>query len=355
MNEFIIAGCDWGPVTYQLVLPSIKKDKYQVIEVANNQEYLRKIIKQEIVDDKLIITLEIDINTGSIYTYDPIKVLNTYQKNYYFKLVSDKKEYLIKDYKLRYDYEFGLGTYHHSSGISYQYAYHKEESDTLLVWLHGLGEGKDKASDPLVCVYANKVTSLVSPSFQEKVKKVSVVVPQCPSFWMEVPGKKVFDGNSNQDSIYLESLMDFIKYYRDVFNAKKIVIAGASNGGYMTMLLAIKEPNLATCYIPICEALKDEYISDQDILNIKDLDMFFIYSKNDQTVDPELYEKPTLKRLSKYSNIKVYEGDKIIDPSGYPLEYNSHCSWVYFFNNQAYDLKSKESVWSWLKTILEEK
>ena len=71
--------------------------------------------------------------------------------------------------------------------------------------------------------------------------------------------------------------------------------------------------------------------------------MYFVFSKDDDIVDPTLHELPTLKRLKKAGAEKVYvsttehvvdTSGKYKDAKGNPHKYSGHWSWIYFFNNE---------------------
>ena len=156
-----------------------------------------------------------------------------------------------------------------------------------------------------------------------------------------LPGKGLRMKGYN--SYYTKSLIEFIDYYKDKIQAKKVILAGCSNGGYMTMLLALKYPHKFDAIIPICEALKDECITDEKLVQIKDLPMYFVYADNDPIVVPSLHAKKTIERLKALNanNLYVSVTDNVIDTSGkyfdennQPYQYSGHWSWIYFFNDQ---------------------
>lgn len=249
----------------------------------------------------------------------------------------------------------------------YQYAYYKpqQETKTLIVWLHGLGEGGTENTDPYVTLLGNKVTVLSSEEFQRTIGYAHILVPQCPTYWMDNDGKgsNFIDGRIESDgtSYYSESLYEFIMMYKEKCGAQKVLLAGCSNGGYMTMVMAINHPHDFYGIIPICEALSDRFISDEDIQSIKDIPMFYIYSKDDTVVIPSLHEIPTIERLKKAhaKNLHVSTTDHVIDTSGcykgedgQPYQYLGHWSWIYFFNNESNCDESQISVWQWIKEVV---
>ncbi|MBR3313729.1 MAG: hypothetical protein IKG18_06295 [Atopobiaceae bacterium] len=234
----------------------------------------------------------------------------------------------------------------------------EQASKTLVVWLHGLGEGGAKTeekTDPSVTLLANKVTALGLSEFQEAVGGANVLVPQCPTYWMDADGNSSnFSGgaiNADGTSFYTAALEELIDSKADELGVEKIVLAGCSNGGYMTMVLSINRPDAYAAVVPICEALEDQYITDEQIESLVDLPMYFVYSKDDTTVDPTKNEEPTIERLKAAGKtadtLHVSTTEHVVDTSGQffmtdesgnpteePYQYNGHWSWIYFDNNE---------------------
>ena len=79
---------------------------------------------------------------------------------------------------------FEEALYESCDGVSYKYAAYNpvQASDTLVVWLHGLGEGGTINTDPYITVLANKVSSLAGQEFQNTIGGANILVPQCPTF-----------------------------------------------------------------------------------------------------------------------------------------------------------------------------
>ena len=84
--------------------------------------------------------------------------------------------------------------------------------------------------------------------------------------------------------------------------------------------------------------------------------MWFVYAENDTTVDPAVYEAPTLARLKAvdakvhtsifadvHDTTGLYKGD-----DGQPYQYMGHWSWLYFFNRQCKDDITGQDLWTWL-------
>ena len=246
---------------------------------------------------------------------------------------------------------FKQGKYEASDGIVFDYvAYTPEEkSDSLLVWLHGMGEGGGQVTGkttPYAPVLGGRVTALASEELQGKAP-IHVLVPQCPTVWSDIDGKMTnFQGGIDlrDDCYYREALAELIDAYAESIGAKKIVIAGCSAGGYMTMNLAAHYQDKYTAYVPVCEAYKDRFITDEQIEGLAKVPMFFIHSANDDTVDGNENTMPTIERLKAAGAEELHShiSEKVVDTSGLytnedgtPYEYGGHFAWVYFHNNEA--------------------
>lgn len=257
-----------------------------------------------------------------------------------------------------------------TDGVAYDYAHYepKKASDTLVVWLHGFGEGGTKDTDTAVTLLGAKATALADKTFQDKMGGANILVPKSPTYWMDSDGKA---SNFNQGAIiadshshYTESLNELINTYKKKVGAKKVILTGCSNGGYMTLVMAMNYPTAYDAIVPICEALPDAAISDEQINQIATIPAFFIYSRDDKTVVPSLHEMPTIERLKKAGakNLMVSSTDHVLDQSGKykddkggAYQYSGHWSWVHFLNNDAKDDASHEAVWDWMAQQIKSK
>lgn len=266
---------------------------------------------------------------------------------------------------------FAKKSYKTSSGILYDYAEYvpEQKTDTLFVWLHGLGEGHYEGSDVYLPLMGRKGTTMAGEKFQKTVGGAVILVPQCPTYWMDADGKqtnflvrheKIDDDGT---SFYTDSLDEFIDTYAAAMDAKHIVIAGCSNGGYMCMLLAMKSPDKYDAVVPICEAVIDAAISDASIERLRRAPLYFVYAKNDPIVIPETHEIPTIRRLREGDclDLHVFEAEKVIDTSGVykdeegnPYEYMGHLSWIYYDNDETDD-GTGLSAWNWIAQRIAQK
>jgi predicted peptidase len=239
------------------------------------------------------------------------------------------------------------------------------EKIPLVIWLHGSGEGGE---DPTVAYTGNKVVNLSSADIQNKLGGAAwILAPQSPTMWMD-NGEKSYTVTGK--SMYTEALKacieEFVELHKEQIDTDRIYIGGCSNGGFMTMRMIVDYPTYFAAAYPVCEALYDNVISDQDIENIKHLPIWFTHAANDPVVRPETTVLPTFKRLRAAGgkNIHASYFDNVVDQSGLfkdelgrPFEYLGHFSWVHTYNDIfRYDMDgtrvmadgSPVTLWQWL-------
>lgn len=250
-----------------------------------------------------------------------------------------------------------MNSYKAVDGIKYAYAEYKPTNDCkkhpLVIWLHGLGEG---GTDPSIDLLANKVTVLADVPFQKCMNQAYVLVPQCPTMWMD-NGIGEYKSDT-KNSIYTKSLFEFIDCYvknNPDIDANRIYIGGCSNGGYMTMEMILHYPHYFAAAFPICEAYHDAYMTNNQIDSIKHMPIWFTYAKTDHVIDYTLCTEPTVKRLlaAGATNIHVSVFDDVHDTTGLyknedgsTYEYNGHCFWIYWDNDECCD--GDLNAWEWL-------
>ena len=211
----------------------------------------------------------------------------------------------------------------------------------LVIWLHGAGEG---GTDPDIAILGNDVTELGNPQIQShfikgQQKGAYVLAAQTPTMWMN-SGSGSNNGGTGH-SIYtktLKSLIDkFIADNGDI-DTKRIFVGGCSNGGYMTMEMAVNYGNFFRGFYPCCEAYSDSFVEDSDIAKLKDLPMWFVHAANDRTVNPSNFTLATYQRLinaggkdihlSYFTDVRGTQGN----PRG--NNYDGHWSWIYIFRDE---------------------
>ena len=240
-------------------------------------------------------------------------------------------------------------TFKASNGTAIEYACWQPEtpSKNLVIWLHGLGEGGVKDTDPYVTLLANKDSVLGKEEFQKTVGGANILVPQCPTWWMDGDGTgtnlKGGGITATEKSFYTEALHELMVAYKEQTASEKVVVAGCSNGGYMTVVMAMNYPELFDAIVPICEAVPNKCISDEAVKTLAGVPSYYVFSMDDDVVDPTLHELPLLERLKKEGakDLHVSTTEHVEDtsgkykkPDGTPHRYSGHWSWIYFFNNE---------------------
>ena len=226
----------------------------------------------------------------------------------------------------------------------------------LVIWLHGVGEG---GKDPEIAYLGNKVTALTEADFQKRFGGAYILVPQCPTAWMDAgSGDWEHWTHGEKPSIYTEGLFDLIDAYvqgNPAIDPKRIIVGGCSNGGFMTMELVFNHPDYFAAAYPVCQGYDNAFVSDKMIASIKDLPIWFTYSTLDQPLS-DAYSVPLIKRLKelKSENLHVSIFDKVTDltdrfkdENGDSYAYSAHWSWIRFFNNQCVD-ENGINEWDWL-------
>lgn len=221
----------------------------------------------------------------------------------------------------------------------------------LIIWLHGAGEG---GTDIDIALLGNDVTNLGEEKIQSYFKKdgkegAYVLAVQTPTFWMD--NGEGGQGDGAGESIYKETLMETIESYvasNSDIDTDHIYLGGCSNGGFMTMQMAISYNDYFAAYYPICEAKPNANITDENINVLKDSAIWFTAAANDTTVNPDNYTNATYKRLMNAGATDVhysfFENVKGND-SGTEVEYTGHYSWIYTLSDRcSLDQKNPNAI-----------
>ena len=208
----------------------------------------------------------------------------------------------------------------------------------LIIWLHGGGEG---GNDPTIALMGNKAFNYASPEIQVLFGGAYVLVPQAPTFWMQA-AEGMTRGNVND--IYNEALFALIQDFvakTPGIDPARIYVGGCSNGGYMSLKLILEHPDyFAAGYISAL-AYNNEFVSDAQIQQIKNVPIWFVHAKGDQTTKPDETVVPLYHRLKQAGAKNVYFSyyDHVTDITGFyggdDFRYNDHWSWIYSHANVA--------------------
>ena len=214
-----------------------------------------------------------------------------------------------------------------------------KEKSPLLIWLHGGGEG---GTDPTIAIIGNKANNYASDAIQTIFEGAYVLAPQTPTRWMHSVSNGSTSGKEND--IYNEALFaliqDVVKKNPGI-DASRIYLGGCSNGGYMSLKLIFLHPEyFAAGYISAL-AYKSEFATDADIQKIKNVPIWFVHSKDDNTTKPDETVVPMYNRLkaagAKNTYLSYY--DHVTDVTGVfggeNFQYMGHWSWIYSHDNRA--------------------
>lgn len=247
--------------------------------------------------------------------------------------------------------KFDYGEFTASDGKKLTYADYKPEEDgkkkALVIWLHGAGEG---GSDPRIPILANRAAAFADDSFQNLFEGGAYyLVPQTPTFWMDIGGGQMDESIGNKQSIYNLSLKELIDNYVEEnpdIDPKRIIIGGCSNGGFMTYDMIMEYSDYFAAGFPVCPPYEAKNVTDEKLSNIKDIPIWVIYAANDDTVDPKTNEE-TMNELFKNTDMKDYRvtvfddvhdsSGEFKDEDGNPYQYNGHWSWIYVYNDEVVD------------------
>lgn len=236
------------------------------------------------------------------------------------------------------DFSFSKGVY---DGYEMSYAQYTPKKDKvknpLIIWLHGGGEG---GTDPTIPLAANRACSFASEETQEYFGGAYVLAPQAPTKWMEG-----ISGSADGTSIYEDAVMELINEYianNDDIDTNRIYVGGCSNGGYMTSILIRDYQDYFAAAFPICGAISEEFLQDDDIEKMITTPTWMALSENDPYFSesaPSYYNR-AIGLGAKNLTMTLFDG--VHDTTGLyfeedgvtPYEYDPHWSWVYVYKNQ---------------------
>ena len=166
----------------------------------------------------------------------------------------------------------------------------------LVVWLHGAGEG---GTEPEIAYTGNKAVHLSSKEIQDKLGgQAWVLVPQCPTVWMDDGIEQL--GRSNE-SIYTAPLKacidEFIQERQGLVDVSRIYLGGCSNGGFMTVRMAIDYPGFWAAIFPVCEAFFEENLTPERLKVLEEIPCWLVHARGDALVDPRQTVIPLYQKL----------------------------------------------------------
>lgn len=390
-----ISGEDWGPVVSKTIISldsyidkdSLDINDFIVIEEKDEEVKKRSITHIYASDEKgntvesnsQYITIEMKVSSLeglAFYRYPNVDLKDWYHSyQLHIELNKDGEVLNEKGDTVSFQIEshidlnndtiipqlegFDKSSFHAKDGIDYSYCSYiptqDDHKNPLIIWLHGGGEG---GTNPVIPLLGGKASVFKDDEFQNVFNGAYVLVPQCPTKWMNSINGKIQHGNlgSAYSEGLFELIQDFVDKHSDI-DKDRILIGGCSNGGYMTMELILKHPSYFAGAFPICQTYYSQYITDEQIQLIKDIPIWMTYSPNDPhpSAIPSKCSAPIYERLkaahASYLHSSVFE-QVVVDG----VKYSQHWVWIYFLRNECIDDENpKLNAWKWLSTIKKDK
>jgi len=367
----VIEGYDWGPAVSKVIIPmgapvtSVAFDDYAIQverksdcgEVTNSATGERSIIYAYVSDQKgnrvtegenVTLVMSVAPNSRLSHPYQSFRnetCNGTYWLDYNMTITNKtngkiwNKEAnrimpLVDDFDLSGKFTHGDVTMSYASFVPET----ENEKSPLFIWLHGGGEG---GTDPIIPLIGNKVTNYASDEIQHYFGGAYILVPQCPTRWMDNGQGGSTRGETND--MYNEPLMALIREYvadNPGIDPNRIYVSGCSNGGYMAAKLLLVNPDyFAAGLISSC-SYRPANLTDEQIASIKDVPIWFVHAADDGTTVPEETALPFYNRLKEAGAENVYLSyyDHVVDITGFyggeNYLYPGHWSWVYLHANK---------------------
>lgn len=214
------------------------------------------------------------------------------------------------------------------------------EPAPLIVWLHGAGEGGDEVGR---AYQGNRVTALSQGPIQRSFGGAAwVLVPQCPTFWMDDGTEQLGRVNESVYARPLKALVDeFVAARPGLVDPNRIVIGGLSNGGFMTVRMCLDYPGFWAAGIPVCAPFYEENQTPEAVAAIGHTPLWFVHAKGDELVDPRETSLPLYARLrAAGAEVHMTYFDHVEDltgvyrePDGRPKRTFNHGVWIHVYND----------------------
>ena len=216
---------------------------------------------------------------------------------------------------------------------------HRRGGRPLIVWLHGGGEGAslpDGYYDNETQLRANRgALGFATPQAQRIFSGAYVVAPQSTSYWIE-------DGPRFAPLIR-EIIREVAR--RHPVDRDRIYVAGASNGGYMSLEMTATYRDLFAASVPICGVVEAREPGGQPLVTDAELarittSTWLVASRDDDTVPPEP-NTVHAHELIPGSLMTLY--DQVVW-NGY--RFPGHWSWIYVARNDP--SIDGTHIWQWM-------
>lgn len=217
-------------------------------------------------------------------------------------------------------------------------------SRPLVVWLHGGAEGalaEDGYYDNETQLRGSRgALGFTTPLAQRIFAGAYVLAPQSTANWMD-------DGPRFAAQVY-DIIQDVVGNLP--IDGRRIYVAGSSSGGYLTLEMVSRYPDLFAAAVPSsCVVQADprdrgpggapRLISD-DVLATITTATWLVVSSNDDIIDPRVNSLHA-HELIPGSRISVYDHVSWND-----VEFSGHWSWIYLTHNDP--ALDGTHVWQWM-------
>ncbi len=184
--------------------------------------------------------------------------------------------------------------------IFYPTSYGKKgEKVPLFLWLHGAGE---RGNDNKVQLN-NVVPYLISPDVQAQFPAV-LLVPQCPKegYWSPFKRFEWSIINGGDVTLPMKAVIQLLeKLMLDPnIDKERIYVGGLSMGGFGTLDLLSRRPELIAAAVPICGGADLGKVK-----NYKDVPLWIFHGTKDDVVKPDL-SRDLVAKLKQLGSNPIY-------------------------------------------------
>ncbi|MBB1482596.1 prolyl oligopeptidase family serine peptidase [Tessaracoccus sp. MC1865] len=203
----------------------------------------------------------------------------------------------------------------------------------LIVWLHGGGEGGMGARQTNEAqLRGNRgAVGFVTPEAQQIFGGAYVVAPQSPSAWMT-------DGDGFAPKI--AALVDELLASNHKIDPQRVHVLGCSNGGYMSLKMAVEYPEKFASVVPICPGATPNFFTDAELQSVGSTPTWLVHSKDD-TVLPWEPNSGRAAALIDDAIVTLYD---TVTWQGH--QFMGHWSWIYVARNDPQH--NGQHIWQWM-------
>lgn len=203
----------------------------------------------------------------------------------------------------------------------------------LVVWLHGGGEGgMDARQTNEAQLRGNRgALGFITPEAQQIFGGAYVVAPQSPSAWMN-------DGDGFAPRI--AALVDEILASNHKIDPQRVHVLGCSNGGYMSLKMAVEYPTKFASIVPICPGATPNFFTDAELQSVSSTPTWLVHSKDDTVLPWE----PNTGRAAALIDDAIVTLYDTVTWQGH--QFMGHWSWIYAARNDPQH--NGQHLWQWM-------